>query len=127
LNASQSTAANHYIGETGSNSLGYFDATQYAFNGSNVGNIQSYASGNTVGMAVDIGAGLIWWETNGGNWNNSGTANPATGTGGITISVTGALFAGVGGGFWSGTHTQWTADFGATAYANAAPAGFGNW
>lgn len=45
------------------------------------------SSGNFVGIAVDLDAGLMWARTSAnGNWNGSGTANPATGVGGISIA-----------------------------------------
>src|SRR6516164_6589714 len=42
-------------------------------------NLGASVSGDVVCVAVDIGAALIWVRRNSGNWNNSGTANPATG------------------------------------------------
>jgi hypothetical protein len=39
-----------------------------------------------VELAVDIPNKLLWLRKNGGNWNNSGAANPATGAGGLSIS-----------------------------------------
>jgi hypothetical protein len=41
-------------------------------------------------IAVDTSAKLVWFRTNGGNWNNSGTANPATATGGVSFAATAA-------------------------------------
>ena len=48
--------------------------------------IQSWANNNTLCVAVDLDAHLIWFRTNAGNWNNSGSANPATGIGGIDLN-----------------------------------------
>ncbi len=98
-------------------------------NGSNFGpNIQGAVTGDTVSIAVDMGNTKIWFRTNGGNWNNDviGNQNPATNTGGINFSTMNA-------GPWlpMGTFTANgnanTADFGATAYAQSVPSGFGNW
>jgi hypothetical protein len=88
--------------------------------------IQTSVQGNTVDVAVDIGGQLIWFRTNGGNWNNSGTANPATGTGGISFA---SVAAGPYFPAWAGfaASDAVTANFGAAAYTFAAPAGFGNW
>ena len=83
----------------GGNSPGKDDSTGAILKGS--GNV-GYGSANHTGVgptmvanqavmvAVDIGGGLIWFRTGNGNWNNSGTANPATGVGGypITASLT---------------------------------------
>ena len=77
-------------------------------------------------MAVDLGANLIWFRVTGGNWNNSGTANPATGTGGVNISAiaTNSLFPyvqnqslGLGG-------TSWAFNFGASGFTYSVPSGF---
>jgi hypothetical protein len=53
--------------------------------------------GGVLCMAVDRANNLVWVRHNSGNWNGSGTANPATGTGGISISglPAGNLFIGV--------------------------------
>src|SRR4051812_44794394 len=45
--------------------------------------VATWAQGDTLCFAYDIDAQLIWFRVNGGNWNNSGAANPATGAGGI--------------------------------------------
>jgi hypothetical protein len=42
--------------------------------------------GGRLCMAVDRANNLVWVRHNNGNWNNNGSANPATGTGGISIS-----------------------------------------
>jgi hypothetical protein len=83
--------------------------------------------GDVVQCAVDIGGSLIWLAINGGNWNRNGSANPATGVGGLSISTVTAnnpLYAAVG----SGTlNNALTANFGATSYSFTPPSGFGNW
>ncbi len=38
-------------------------------------------------FAVDVANKLLWVSANGGIWNNSATANPATGVGGVSISA----------------------------------------
>ncbi len=45
-----------------------------------------FASGDLLSMAIDFAANLIWFRKNGGQWNASGTANPATGAGGFSIA-----------------------------------------
>ena len=40
----------------------------------------NYSANDVYMIAVDFGAGKIWWGKNGSWFNNSGTANPATGT-----------------------------------------------
>jgi hypothetical protein len=90
------------------------------------GGALAYTTGNVLGFAVDFNAELAWLRVNSGNWNNNGSANPATGTGGLDVSGlnAGPYFACVCVRVGS---DQMTANFGATAYAHTAPSGFGNW
>jgi hypothetical protein len=69
--------------------------------------------------ALAIGLGI---RVDAGNWNNSRT----TGAGGISISSlnAGPYFAAIS---QHNTTEVITANFGATAYAQSVPAGFGNW
>jgi len=81
-------------------------------------------TGGPIGLAVDFGAKLIWFRTlPAGNWNGSGTANPATGAGGVDISSisTGPLYPS-----WTGANNAEviTANFGATAFSGTVPSGF---
>lgn len=84
----------------------------------------TFAAGDTVCVAVDFSAGLIWWRTNAGNWNNSSTADPSTGTGGITVGITGALFPAYSVKYDGTTQSAVTANFGATTFAHTMPSGF---
>jgi hypothetical protein len=82
------------------------------------------SSGDTIGIAVDIGAKLIWFRVApSGNWNGSGTANPATGAGGFDITPisTGPLFPA----FYANIASDAaTANFGASAFSGSVPSGF---
>jgi hypothetical protein len=80
------------------------------------------AQGSVICWAVDFTAQLIWVRIGAaGQWNGSGTANPATATGGLSItSITGPLFAMMAG----QTSDRVTANFGDTAFTGAVPAGF---
>jgi hypothetical protein len=84
-------------------------------------------NGANLGCAIDLTNHLAWFRLNGGNWNNNGAADPATGVGGATIQSgtwsPECTFAGAG----SAVNDANTANFGQTAYAHAAPSGFGNW
>jgi hypothetical protein len=84
------------------------------------------AQGDVICMAADFDNGKIYFRLNGGNWNNSGSANPATNTGGFALSVlaAGPYFATVN--MELATQVV-TLDFGASAFAFAAPSGFGSW
>jgi hypothetical protein len=89
-------------------------------------------TGDVVGVAVDLTARLGWFRKlhsgTTGNWNGDPTANPATGTGGVTIAATLAASPVVGfGGASTATNDIITANFGQSAYAMTAPSGFSNW
>ena len=79
-------------------------------------------NGNVGQCAVDLGGKLVWFRLGAGNWNNSGTANPATGAGGFSISsiATGPLYACCGGANASG----FTANFGGSAFTFTPPSGY---
>jgi hypothetical protein len=80
------------------------------------------AVGTAFGIAVDVPNQLIWFRIGANAWNAGGTANPATGVGGYSFSsLTGAPYPIYAPGFGADGAT---ANFGATAFANAAPSGF---
>lgn len=85
------------------------------------------ASNDIIGVAVDIDNGSIWFKRVGGgtvtNWNNSGTANPATNTGGWSIPAgTYVPFCTFGG--TSGVaNNVTTANFGG-GFTGSVPSGF---
>lgn len=82
------------------------------------------AANEVIGIAVDRAANLLWMrKAPSGNWNNSGTANPATGVGGRDISsiATGSLMPA----FFAFANTEnCTANFGVGAFVGLVPAGF---
>jgi hypothetical protein len=82
----------------------------------------AFVNGNIVGVAIDLTAQLIWFRlAPSGNWNTSGTANPATGTGGFSISaLSGTLF----GLLIGGNGDVCTANFGASGFTGSVPSGF---
>lgn len=91
-----------------------------SYSGSTLGII---SSGAAIDVAVDFAAKLIWYRiAPAGNWNGSGTANPATGAGGLSIAAiaTGPLYAL----FSGGTSDKITANFGDSAFSGAVPSGF---
>jgi hypothetical protein len=110
------------------NGTGYVHNGNVFINNSVVGAIQTFTSGDTIGIAFNLTTQKIWFRTNGGNWNNDiiGNQNPATGTGGIsTASMAAGPYFPACGAFSNAD--QWTANFGGSTFANAAPSGFGNW
>jgi hypothetical protein len=86
-------------------------------------NLGTRSSADKIGIALDIGAQLFWFRVAPvGNWNNSGTANPATGAGGFNFTgVPGALYPLVAPGA-SGDGA--TANFGGSGFTGAVPSGF---
>jgi hypothetical protein len=92
-------------------------------NASLVYNLGASVSGDIVCVAVDTANKRIWFRRNAGNWNNSGTANPATNTGGFDITYLGSpIFAlATTQGF---TTPSITANFGASAFSFTIPSGF---
>ncbi len=81
------------------------------------------SAGNVIGIAIDITGGLIWFRNApSGNWNGSGTADPATGVGGISISSLATPLYPLAG--FTFANDKITANFGATAFTGAVPAGF---
>jgi hypothetical protein len=88
-------------------------------------NIGSFVVGNVLCVAVDFDAGLMWFRKNANNWNNSGTANPATGVGGTAFTAHLSAMPAIG--FSGAAGATFTANFGATAYGFTKPSGFSDW
>jgi len=94
--------------------------------GINLGS-QISTSGGILCIALDVTNSLLWYRiAPSGNWNGSGTANPATGTGGINVSAVvgpgNPAFAIVC--YSTGAGSAVTANFGASAFSGAVPSGF---
>jgi len=86
----------------------------------------------TIGVAVDLTHSKVWFYNPATKlWNNAaiGSQNPATNTGGSTISGIGTpLFPAWSGFFSSGIAADIViANFGATAFFNTMPSGFSTW
>lgn len=109
--------------------LGSSQKLAVCVNGSIFGNsggpstIQSITTGQTWGLAIDL-AGNFWARTNTGNWNNSGTANPATGVGPITFVPVALTKLMCNLNVNSGAQAQLTLNAGSNAFTNTPPAGF---
>jgi len=85
--------------------------------------VQSFNVGDVVGVAVDVTDALIWFRDAGGNWSNNGSANPATGAGGLSIAaVTPNVYAVAQ---LTDALDEITANF-AGPFTYTAPSGFGN-
>lgn len=70
--------------------------------------LPTYASGDTISVALDLDNNALWFRVNSDDWNGSPTADPATNTGGTAIAA-GTYLAGVS---ISSQNDLWTADFG---------------
>ena len=67
-------------------SIGLNSGGEYWYNGTiQSSGLPTWTSGDTIDVAVSVINNKIWIRVNGGNWNNSPTDNPATGTGGQGI------------------------------------------
>lgn len=81
------------------------------------------STGQKVCVALDLDNMRVWFRLNGGNWNSSGLADPATNVGGYDISAFGY------GGVWpvnifGGSGSVITTNFGDSSFAFTAPSGF---
>ena len=123
-NASHSVDASF---DGGTNSLGWYGTDGKVYlNEVDIGSYVTFASGDVLCLAFDLTAELMWFRKGAGNWNNSASANPATGAEGLDVSglSAGPYFAY---GFLKNADDAFTANFGATSYAQTAPSGFSNW
>lgn len=104
-------------------SIGYYNSGKLYVNNANVFTAAAFSASNVIRAAWDGTAKLLWISVAGGNWNNSGAANPATGAGGFDLSaLTAPLFAGASYASLSGGSC--TVNFGHTAFTYTLPAGF---
>ena len=125
-NASALTGASQSIGGD-TNSIGYYaDGTVYANTNTVVATIASWATGTTITVAVDTDAQLIWFKPGAGNWNNSGSADPATGAGGISL-VNGGGSGTVFPGAYLGDGAAVTAAVQLDVNPGGLPSGFAAW
>jgi surface protein len=125
----QDLTSSHYIGETGNYSVGFYreaSSGRVYKNGASISTFPNYTNGDILSMAVDITNSLIWFRVNGGNWNNDPTADPSTGTNGFEISpvASSPIYACF---FVEGSSSNFTMNFGATAYSYTPPTGFLHW
>jgi hypothetical protein len=74
-------------------SIGVYGGGNVYFNNAVVANLGTLNSGQPIDIALNARTRRFWARANNGNWNGSGTADPATGVGGIDISaMTGPLY-----------------------------------
>ena len=76
-----------YIGSD-ANGYGYYNTNAVFNSGGQVASWGSYLSGPiNISFAVDTVNNQMWARINGGLWNNDASANPATNTNGLAISL----------------------------------------
>ncbi len=123
-NSTQSLAT--YLGNPGSNSVGYASSNgDIKQNFTVLATAASWAGGNEVAeIAVDLTNHLLWARKAGGSWNGTG-ADPAAGTGGVSI-LSGTLYPAISV-YDVGEADVIQVNFGATAFTGTVPAGFAAW
>lgn len=109
----------------------YYDNGAFSGNGVFLVAAQAFTGGDKVGVAVDRSNNKVWMRKIAGgtscqNWNNVPSDNPATNTGGFSISFFSTTDIYPAARFFSGFTMSSIMNIGGSAYACAAPAGFGN-
>jgi hypothetical protein len=119
LSSSLTGVNNSFFVDTGSGGIYYVAQGQ-------IGSVGSAVVANDVVCVVwNTGTEQVWFRKNGGNWNDSGSANPALGIGGISVSQAPAenhalwMSTGSSGNVGSATIRTKIADFTYTAPAGA--------
>jgi hypothetical protein len=89
---------------------------------------------DVIGLAVDLDNKKFWARKNASNWNNNGSADPATNVGGFTLTIPSTATLNVGASnlalpvypiaVMASSGDQVTANFGATSFAQSVPSGF---
>jgi hypothetical protein len=117
------------IGNNATNGAYYLVVNGHLFGDGNASgqNFSAPSNGDVICMAIDLTNYRAWFRINGsGNWNGTSntTANPATNTGGLTITA-GTIVPVIefGGGSCVAGNTI-AANFGATSFAGSVPSGF---
>ncbi|TPI10275.1 hypothetical protein [Mesorhizobium sp. B4-1-1] len=114
------TATN--VTANGSNSTAVYRSGNIWASGSTGTSLGSVANGDRIDAAIDLDNKLVWYRKNGGSWNNSGTADPATGTGGKSLSGVPGVSPFVG--FGTATGQSATINVGDTSFVGSVPSGF---
>jgi len=89
----------------------------------------SFSTGDFGGVAVDLDAKLIWWRNNNAPtvWNQGGSADPATGVGGVSYAaLSGSTFF-VEGGARDSDNNSLTINMNGAGFNGSIPAGFSAW
>ena len=75
---------------TDANSVGWQQNGDIFYNGSVVSSgLPTFVPQDSLDMAFDLAAGVMWMRVNGGDWNGNPKADPAANTGGIAMNIVG--------------------------------------
>jgi len=96
------------------------------FDGGNQLN-SNFVLGTNTCIAVDLDAKLMWARNGSGNWNNSGTANPATGVGGVSIATLATAGAYIYASIKGVNGAVLNLKAASSSWTYTAPSGFGEW
>jgi hypothetical protein len=124
-NASFTFGAGNYLG-IDTNSLCLFQSNSVWYNNAHVFTADSFGAGDTIRVSVkklDADTLHVWFATNSEDWNGDPTADPATDTGGFTVSISGDVYIAYNVDFASSTATQFTL-VQPGSFTNDAPSGF---
>lgn len=109
-------------------SWGYYNVNGHIVNSAGASgavNNVAYAAGDVIAMAIDLDNELLWFRHNTGAWvGTSGTPNPATATGGFSLSPAVSFGRCYPACNMSGNLAKFTANFGASSFTGAVPSGF---
>lgn len=86
-----------------------------------VTSLGAWTNGCVISVALDVTNKLIYFRLNGGDWNNSALANPATQTGGESLATLALPYMGC---VTVTAGCSLTANFGQSAFIHPVPAGF---
>jgi hypothetical protein len=114
-------------GGVGSAWVNVFGGWMYINSNSNSGNIGFFNSGDLLCIALDQVNRRLWFRRNNGTWNNSGTADPATNTGGFDVSALFTSAAAYPIAVFVDINLSNTINAGASAFAQTVPSGFVSW
>jgi hypothetical protein len=122
--ANAAAALTEYLGQDNTHSAGIFNGVWLGGGGTTTA--PAFVTGHVYGIAVDVTNKLAWAKdiTAGGNWNANAGSDPATGSLGSTLAITGGLYPACS---LINANDKITINFGASAYAGALPSGYSNW
>lgn len=84
----------------------------------------AWSNSDRIDVALDLDNSSVWFRQNGGNWNNNGSADPASNTSGVSF----ADLAGAWEPVWvsNTANDECAFNFGQTSFVGSAPSGFTN-